>query len=139
MGHVASITKRFEFSASHNLVDLPDGHQCGRMHGHNYAVEVTLTGRTDRVGFVLDYGALAPFGRFLDESLDHRHLNGLGVLGGMNPTAENLALALMIELEACVPTEARPRIHSMEVAVSETPKTWARVREQLQPDAGRDL
>ena len=36
------ITKEFHFSASHQLAHLPHDHQCARMHGHNYIVEVEL-------------------------------------------------------------------------------------------------
>lgn len=36
------ITKEFHFSASHQLDYLPEGHQCKRLHGHNYIVKVTL-------------------------------------------------------------------------------------------------
>ena len=34
------IKKRFSFSAAHRLLDLPAGHKCGRLHGHNYIVEL---------------------------------------------------------------------------------------------------
>lgn len=83
------IGKRFTFEASHVLSGLPDGHKCTRLHGHGYTVEVevaadALTGP----GWVTDFGDLAPFGRYLDEHFDHRHLND--VLEDQ-PTSENLA------------------------------------------------
>lgn len=71
-----TISKRFTFSASHQLTTLPERHQRRRPHGHNYEVEVELTGaELDEHGFVLDYGELAPVRRLVDELLDHRHLN----------------------------------------------------------------
>ena len=83
------IGKRFTFEASHVLSGLPGGHKCARLHGHSYTVEVevaadALTGP----GWVTDFGDLAPFGRYLDEHFDHRHLNE--VLEDQ-PTSENLA------------------------------------------------
>jgi 6-pyruvoyltetrahydropterin/6-carboxytetrahydropterin synthase len=86
---VHTIGKRFTFEASHVLSGLPEGHQCARLHGHGYTVEVevaadALTGP----GWVTDFGDLAPFGRYLDEHFDHRHLND--VLEDQ-PTSENLA------------------------------------------------
>lgn len=36
------ISKEFHFSASHRLASLPPGHQCARMHGHNYQVVLEL-------------------------------------------------------------------------------------------------
>lgn len=37
------IGKRFTFEAAHQLANLPEGHKCGRLHGHSYNVEVVLT------------------------------------------------------------------------------------------------
>ena len=85
------IQKEFRFSASHQLDDLPDDHQCARLHGHNYRVLLHLASPTlDEVGFVVDFGDLVKFREFLDVQFDHQHLNDR-VPNGMNPTAENLA------------------------------------------------
>lgn len=114
-----AISKEFAFSASHQLNDLPVDHQCSRLHGHNYVVRITCAAPTlDRVGFVIDYGDLAPLKDLIDKRLDHRHLNH--VLD-FNPTAENLAYWLFQQArEVGWPV--------FEVAVSETPKTWAAYR-----------
>lgn len=120
-----TITKEFEFSASHVLYGLPDGHPCSRLHGHNYRVRVELTGELDGCGFVVDYGELAPFKRWIDTTVDHRHLNDIGPFegrDGLNPTAENLARWLTGALHAVVTV---PRSVLARVCVSETPKTWA--------------
>ena len=116
------ITKTFELSYSHQLHGLPEGHQCGRVHGHNAVVRVELRAdRLDKTGFVLDYGQLAPMKRYLDTTMDHRHLND--VLD-CNPTAENLARHLF----RFAKDQGWP-VH--EVAWSETPKTWAYYSEPL--------
>ena len=66
------ISKEFHFSASHQLHGLPEGHQCARLHGHNYIIRVTLASETlNEVGFVQDYGDLKPIGKWIDETLDH--------------------------------------------------------------------
>ena len=85
------ISKEFHFSASHQLDHLPEGHQCARMHGHNYVVIVELDHYELNIdGFVVDYGKLDPFKEFIDEKFEHRNLNE--VLGsGIETTAENLA------------------------------------------------
>lgn len=84
-----TIRKRFTFSASHQLTGLPAGHQCARLHGHNYVVVLELSSHTlDATGFVRDFGELEPFKRFLADTLDHRHLNDVLEV---QPTAENLA------------------------------------------------
>jgi len=116
-----TITKRFEFSASHQLTHLPPDHQCARLHGHNYTVEVELRSDTlDSRGFVRDYGDLSWIKRWIDERLDHRHLND--VMGAPeNTTAENLARQIF--------EWWRPEYPGLSaVRVSETPKTCAEYR-----------
>ena len=116
------ITKTYTFSASHWLDGLPDGHKCGRLHGHNYRVTAVLEGPADAVGMVVDYGEIdATFGKWVRDQFDHRHL-GPGALytlanldeyvhGGdpvpfaapvmdEQPTAENLAALCLTVLRA---------------------------------------
>lgn len=116
------ICKSFDFSAAHRLQGLHPGHQCMRPHGHNYQIQVQLDAPLlDAHGFVLDYGDLAPFKRWLDATLDHQDLNQVWPELG-NPTAENLArqLASVVVKQCGIPETIR-----VSVGVSETPKTWA--------------
>lgn len=115
-----TISKRFEFSASHQLDHLPAGHQCARLHGHNYRVDVVIQSPAlDDRGFCqVDYGELAPFKAWLDETVEHRHLNDVMPT---RPTAENLARWLYGEARKVSPFVVAAR-------VSETPKTWAEYR-----------
>jgi 6-pyruvoyltetrahydropterin/6-carboxytetrahydropterin synthase len=111
-----TIEKEFHFSASHQLAGLPEGHPCGRLHGHNYVVKLELERAwLDGVGFVRDYGELAAFKAWIDETVDHRHLNDIM---DKNPTAENMAVWIWETWKPVYPELA-------EVSVSETPKTWA--------------
>jgi 6-pyruvoyltetrahydropterin/6-carboxytetrahydropterin synthase len=115
---IATITKDFTISISHQLNGLPEGHQCARLHGHNVIVRVELTGPVNDVGMVLDYGELSVFGKFLEESFDHRHLNEAV---SFNPTAENMAAYLYQWCDREMwPVSA--------VSWSESPKTWATYR-----------
>lgn len=130
-GRTFTITKDFAFSASHVLGGLPEGHQCGRLHGHNYVVRVGLTGeQLDETGFIVDYGALSPIKARID-AWDHRHLNGeppfaTRMIGGaLNPTAENMAAHLADALAGLVLASGWRNVTGVSVAVSETPKTWA--------------
>jgi len=119
-----SISKDFAFSASHVLTGLRDGHPCGRLHGHNYTVRVTVEADDlDATGFIIDYGDLAPFSHYLDETFDHRHLNEVM---DINPTAEHLARWLHGDLLTLM--WLPPGAH-LAVSVSETPKTWATWRD----------
>lgn len=111
-----TITKEFTFSASHQLLGLPSGHQCSRLHGHNYCVKIELAGELDQFGFVVDYGNLRPFGDIIRNELDHRNLNDVVPF---QTTAENLAKWLFIRAKELFP-------QTVAMYVSETNKTWAK-------------
>ncbi len=114
-----TISKQFNFSASHVIEGLPDEHPCSRLHGHNYVVELVLTAEElNKTGFVVDYNELVVFKTLIDEILDHRHLND--VLTG-STTAESIAKFLY--------DHAKKIWHEvLSVSVSETPKTNATYR-----------
>lgn len=94
------LSKKYHLSASHVL----KGHiKCGRMHGHNYFIEI-FVGSTnlDSRGMVMDFGDIK---KIVDEILgpfDHKHLGTIPEGWTANPThvmelpfeqttAENLA------------------------------------------------
>lgn len=115
-----TITKQFQFSASHQLLQLPATHPCARLHGHNYVVEVELSSaELDGYGFVRDYNELDDLKQLIAEKFDHRHLNE--VLGDDCVTAEQLCRWLF---DWC--NQHWPEVSA--VRVSETPKTWAEYR-----------
>ncbi|MFD1696016.1 6-pyruvoyl trahydropterin synthase family protein [Roseibium aestuarii] len=114
------IWKEFHFSASHQLFGLAEDHPCGRLHGHNYVVEVELEADDlDDTGFVRDYRDLGPFKAYLDDSLDHRHLND--VLGDDGVTAERMARHFHDWCKTRWPEVTAVRVR-------ETPKTCAEYR-----------
>ena len=110
------ISKEFAFSASHILEGLPHDHPCARLHGHNYVVTVHLRSATlNSVGFVKDYRELSTVKDYIDNVLDHRHLNDILPF---NPSAENMAKYLFDLFKKDI-----PELYAIEV--SETPKTSA--------------
>jgi 6-pyruvoyltetrahydropterin/6-carboxytetrahydropterin synthase len=110
------ISKQFAFSASHILEGLSADHPCARLHGHNYIVTVHLkAGQLDDTGFIKDYRELSIVKDYLDNTLDHRHLNDVF---SFNPTAENMAKHLYDIFK-----ESIPELWAVEVC--ETPKTSA--------------
>lgn len=110
------ITKEFTFDAAHHLPNVPAGHQCARMHGHTYRIEIELTGPNDpEMGWVRDFADVKVAWRPLDkEVFDHRVLNDTLE----NPTAENLALFIFDSLLDALPELSR-------VTVWETPTSSA--------------
>lgn len=110
------ISKQFAFSASHILEGLPENHPCSRLHGHNYIITLHLkSAALNAVGFVRDYRELDKIKKYIDDTLDHRHLNDILPF---NPTAENMAKYLFDLFKADI-----PELYAVEV--SETPKTTA--------------
>jgi 6-pyruvoyltetrahydropterin/6-carboxytetrahydropterin synthase len=130
---MVQLTQQFEFSASHRLhcpalSDEENRRTFGKCnnpagHGHNYVVEVTVTGPPDaRHGSVLPL----PFfeqvvkERVIDR-LDHKHLNvDVAEFRHLNATVENIARVIW---ELLADHVAPARLHR--VRVWETPKTWA--------------
>lgn len=104
------IAKEFRFSAGHRLLGMPDGHKCGRLHGHNYRVIVKArASQLDGSGFVNDFADFNPLRDWLDDNWDHclllhvddpiiPALDDAGetfVFTNWNPTAENMAACLL--------------------------------------------
>jgi 6-pyruvoyltetrahydropterin/6-carboxytetrahydropterin synthase len=111
------ISKTFKFEASHQLMGLPEGHPCGRLHGHSYEVDVTYSGTTlSKEGWLFDFGDLKEFGDWLKETFDHQHLNDIIE----QPTSENLARYIYGYAE-----DASDNSELECVRVSETEKTYA--------------
>ena len=73
----------------------------------------------DENGFIVDYRELKPLKEWIDNALDHRHLNE--VFGHDMVTSERLAKEIYDFCKAHWPQTSAVR-------VSETPKTWAEYR-----------
>ncbi|MDD3608239.1 MAG: 6-carboxytetrahydropterin synthase QueD [Halothiobacillaceae bacterium] len=79
-----------DFAAAHRLHGY-DGN-CARLHGHNWKVEVEVTGRRlDGVGMVVDFKRMKQAAREVAAHLDHFYLNEIPPFDTINPTAENIA------------------------------------------------
>jgi 6-pyruvoyltetrahydropterin/6-carboxytetrahydropterin synthase len=102
----AHLTRRYLFSASHRLhsdamSDAENVATYGKCnnpygHGHNYALEVTVSGRVDeRTGMVCDLVELDDFvRREILERFDHENLNTLREFAQTVPTTENLCAVI---------------------------------------------
>jgi len=97
------LTKRFHFSASHRLYrkELSDKEnekiygKCSNPngHGHNYILEVTVTGEPDpQTGYIMDLSRFKEIVRSeLIEKIDHKNLNSdVDFMKGIVPTSENI-------------------------------------------------
>ncbi len=98
-GLVIRIGRTYRFESAHHLPLLPDGHKCKNVHGHNYRVDVVLSGALDARGFVKDFAEIDAEIMPLIKKLDHRLLND--VEGLENPTAEIIAAWLFQRIKGC--------------------------------------
>ncbi|MBS1713958.1 MAG: 6-carboxytetrahydropterin synthase [Armatimonadetes bacterium] len=122
---MTTITRVYEFAASHRLhvptlTDAENEKLFGKCHnpnghGHNYVLEVTVTGTPDpKSGFLVDLEHLdAVVQAEIIDRYDHRNL-GLDVpeLSGLNTTSEVVAGAIFERLKGQVPGRlVRIRLH----------------------------
>ena len=82
--------KVFQIEAAHYLPNVPEGHQCRRLHGHSFQIEIHVAGPVDdHLGWVMDFADIKRAFEPLYRQLDHYCLNDIP--GLENPTSENLA------------------------------------------------
>jgi 6-pyruvoyltetrahydropterin/6-carboxytetrahydropterin synthase len=131
------VSRRESFNAAHQLRDpsLSEAEnrrlfgKCADLHGHNYILEVVVTGEIDRsTGYVLDLKLLSDvISQRIIEDVDHRNLNtDVPWLEGLIPTAENLAAVFWERLWSELPAGSL-----RSVRVWETDKNWAEVGERV--------
>ena len=98
------MTIKTEFSSAHTLI----GHEgdCKRMHGHNWKVEVEVSGnKLDNIGMVIDFKDIKNCAKKIGGELDHQFLNDLEPFKKTNPTAENIAKYFYSELSKTINTD----------------------------------
>lgn len=106
------LEKTFRFEAAHWLPHVPEGHKCGRMHGHSFRVTIAVEGEMDpHSGWLIDYGDIKSAFAPLEQQLDHFCLNEIE--GLENPTSEVLSKWIWDKMKPAL-------ILLSEVAVEET-------------------
>lgn len=99
---MTEIFKEFIFEAAHRLPNVPEGHKCGRLHGHSFKFQIKIVGDVDPVtGWIVDFGDVKEKVKPLYDALDHRYLNDID--GLENPTSEVLAGWIYRKLKVCIP------------------------------------
>ncbi len=139
------ITRRLEFDAGHRIPHHDS--QCRHLHGHRYAIEVTVSGevvateRDPQQGMIADFGGIkavmqqvvGPWDHaFLAYENDRPVLDFLQSLPGHRtvtfsapPTAEHIASTAFTLLLPAFAAAHGTRLRLEQVRIYETPNCWA--------------
>ena len=159
--HVRVHKEHLVFSAAH-FITFGDN-ICERLHGHNYGLQVEVTGPLGEHGYVIDFLELRAELSAISARLDHRVLlptqhatihvarsetevevhfeerrwifpvGDCILLPIPNTTAEHLAAWILDELVTSLPALGRPPITQLEVSVDENHGQWATCRVRCAP------
>jgi 6-pyruvoyltetrahydropterin/6-carboxytetrahydropterin synthase len=84
------VTIKKTFSAAHVLKNI--GGQCETLHGHNFVVEVTITGsQLNSEGVLVDFRVLKTWTDQVLSTLDHKYMNDIPYFSNVNPSSEQIA------------------------------------------------
>lgn len=130
-----TLTRRYTFSSSHRLVGMRERHKCSRLHGHNYAAEITVAGPLDN-GLIVDTADLDICVAPVIARLDHHDLNEVAAADpvGMaailaQPSVENIAAYLWKALGFLRPDSTKERFGLKRIRVYENDHIWAEVED----------
>ena len=147
--HPMRITRRLEFDAGHRIPNHAS--QCKHLHGHRYAIEITLCGPVIATagaadeGMVMDFSEIKAIAQqhvvepwdhaFLAWRKDESMVNFLcsvpghkTVLFDAPPTAEHLSQTAFKILEPLYRSRYGSKLELEQVRLYETPNCWADAR-----------
>ncbi len=89
--------RKYRFEAAHRLPNVPEGHQCGRMHGHGFEVILHVDQDIGDESMGVDFDLIDRVWEPIDLELNHTCLNDME--GLENPTSEMLATWLWARIK----------------------------------------
>ena len=129
---IAHFSRRYHFSASHRLHVEALSEEENRAtfgkcnnpfgHGHNYVVEVTLSGPVDTVtGMVVNLSELDLFAqREVLDLFDHANLNTLEAFRDRVTTTENVCVEMWSIFSRFAEAESYPQLRLERIHIEET-------------------
>ena len=111
------VTVKTGFSAAHQL-RLYDG-KYENLHGHNWTAQVTVEAdELNPIGVGIDFVELKKVVEGTLSRLDYQNINEISPFDKENPSAENIARWLFLELKTQIDTEST-RVKRVEVCEME--------------------
>lgn len=127
-----TIYRKAHFNAAHRLFrkdwsDVKNKEVFGKCsnpnyHGHNYELEVGITGKIDpETGFLINLDVLKQIIKEeVEDALDHKNLNlEVPEFKTLNPTVENIALVVWNKLRKKIDAK-----YGLEIKLYETPRNY---------------
>jgi 6-pyruvoyltetrahydropterin/6-carboxytetrahydropterin synthase len=124
---IVTVTRRLRFNAAHRvhnpaLSDAENTRLFGKCnnpnwHGHNYTLDVSVRGPVHAdTGYVIDLGGLREIvEREVLSQTDHRNFNiDVPYMQGINPTTENIIVAMWQVLEPAIAPATLQRLRLWE-------------------------
>ncbi|UCG09268.1 MAG: 6-carboxytetrahydropterin synthase QueD [Desulfobacterales bacterium] len=109
------------FAAAHQLTMV--GEKCENLHGHNWKIEVYVTGeKLDQAGVLVDFGVIKKQVAEIMSTLDHRYLNDLEFFQYNPPSSENIAYFVAQQLQKKIDNSA---VHLSRVSAWESDNACA--------------
>lgn len=108
------------FSGAHQLTMV--GQKCENLHGHNWNVEVCVSGdKLNSAGVLADFGDIKRAVRkVVDQELDHKFLNDLEIFKGAQPTSERIAIYIADRVQAILKQEVSEDVRVSKVMAWES-------------------
>ena len=107
-------SKKYEMAVAHKLTSSSSV-ECQRIHGHNYELEVVVCSHhLDTDGMVMDFKDLDKIVAPIVDKFDHSYLEQ-GHAVKYNPTAENMAMDIMLQIRKILEESSTVLLHSVKL------------------------
>ena len=129
------ITRKHEISTAHRIYEHSG--KCERLHGHNFAVELTVEGERLEANteILLDFKLLKQALKTTLEELDHRILNEVAPFDGMNPSSENLSRHIWGRVAQLLAEHPNPQARAVRVYSVSVSEKGAQTATYMEIDA----
>ena len=117
---MTTLTRTYQIQASHWLPRTHVNHKCHNRHGHNFKIDLSVTGPMDEeYGWIVDYQFIDNiFTGAVTVPLDHKEINDVIE----NPTSENIASWVYQRMTSAF-GQVKPELRVVSVVVRENEKS----------------